>query len=138
MSCLDLTKDPLARRYLKTAMVEVEFTEASGVLETLEGFVHYKIGDALLTGENGERWPVTRIVFDQMYERIPDQSKNCYKKMTGTFVFAKQMPIDFSVLILEGEAKLKGNQGDWLVQHLIGNYGVVADHIFLETYIEIE
>lgn len=134
MNCLDLANDPLARRYLKTAMVTVEFAKVSGELETLEGIVHFKIGDALLTGENGERWPVTRRAFDQMYEHASDQAKNIYRKKTDIFVFAKQMPIAFSVLINEGEAQLQGKPGDWLVQHSIGNYGVVAEKIFLKTY----
>src|SRR5664279_1064449 len=65
---LDLSEDRAARRARKRAVVvQVVFAEAAGTLSTQEGPVNYSTGDALLTGTEGERWPVTRHIFDQTY-----------------------------------------------------------------------
>src|SRR3546814_1291431 len=48
--------------------VQVEFAAANGVLNTREGAVSYREGDAIMTGPSGERWPISRSRFDATYE----------------------------------------------------------------------
>src|SRR5205085_7690083 len=68
MADLDLSEDRAAHRARKRDLVvRVEFAEKDGMLSTPEGPVHYSTGDALLTGIEGERWPVARDTFDRNY-----------------------------------------------------------------------
>jgi len=68
----DLTADPRALHVCKRPVpVPVAFALADGVCETLEGPVHYQKGDALLTGVQGERYPVRRDLFMAAYVPVP-------------------------------------------------------------------
>lgn len=132
-TCTDLANNPAARRYLKTATVLAEFANNSGVVQTLEGAVPYVTGDALLTGIDGERWPVARAKFDAMYEPAPDQPGH-WRKRNNTLVYAMQRAEAFTVDNQDGKAILVGQPGDWLVEYSHGDQAVVADAIFRKTY----
>src|SRR4051794_41552182 len=68
----DLAADPRAPRVTKKPTpVQVEFAAADGVCETLEGPVRFRAGDAILTGVQGERWPVRRDLFMAGYQAVP-------------------------------------------------------------------
>ena len=68
---IDLTKDPLAARYVKSEIVTVRFARQAGELISLEGPNRYRSGDALITGSTGGRWSVARQRFDAKYEALP-------------------------------------------------------------------
>jgi len=129
----DLTVDPDAAKYEKTATVQVLFAEQDGEMDTLEGRVPYLKGDALLRGVMGEGWPVKRHVFKSLYEPVKGKPA-IYRKKLGSTVYAKQMDIDFQVKIQDGSATLVGRPGDWLVQYSKGEVGVVANDIFFKSY----
>ena len=54
----------------KKIEVEVEFAKEDGEIQTLEGVVSYKKGDAIITGIKGEKYPCRRDIFDESYEII--------------------------------------------------------------------
>ena len=130
----DMSADPAAAKYLKTATVLVEFADQDGAIDTMEGRVPYLAGDAILTGVIGEKWPVKRRVFDSLYEPVADTEQSEYRKKQGATVFAKQMDFAFRTKIRDGSATLEGKQGDWLVQYAVGDVGVVANEIFCKSY----
>lgn len=130
----DLSADPAAAVYLKTATVLVEFADQDGAIDTLEGRVPYLAGDAILTGVMGEKWPVKRQIFDSLYESVAGTEQSVYRKKQGATVFAKQMDFAFRTKIRDGSATLEGKQGDWLVQYAVGDVGVVANEIFCKSY----
>lgn len=71
----DLFADPSAVWACKRpVVVRVEFAVADGALETLEGRVAYRAGDALLAGTRGERWPVAAARFREDYEPATDEA----------------------------------------------------------------
>lgn len=41
-------------------------------IETLEGTMHANIGDWIITGVNGERYPCKPDIFEKTYEQIDD------------------------------------------------------------------
>ena len=51
--------------------VSVRFAAQAGIIQTLEGEVHVKIGDAVITGPHGEHWRVSRNHFPEKYRPIP-------------------------------------------------------------------
>jgi hypothetical protein len=137
MTDSDLRFDRDACRARKRAVaVAVEFAANSGTLTTLEGPVAYDEGDALLTGDHGERWPVPRARFDATYEAQaplrPGKPGRYLKR--PLLVWARQLrePLDVSLDAQRGT--LHGEPGDWLVQYAPGDQGVVAAPIFAESY----
>lgn len=52
--------------------VDVEFATEPGQIETLEGIMDYDEGDALVTGVEGERYPVKLDIFEQTFEKVKD------------------------------------------------------------------
>ena len=54
----------------KPVIIDFEFATEDGEIETLEGVVSYKKGDAIITGVKGEKYPCRRDIFDQTYDVI--------------------------------------------------------------------
>lgn len=132
----DLRSDPAARPYIKTADVEVIFAESDGFIQTIEGKVSYRQGDAILTGVRGEKWPVARMGFEASYEPAPSSiagKPGRYRKKPR-IVWAKQMHEDFTVMVGMHQSKLSGKAGDWLTQYDLDDFGIISNEIFQETY----
>lgn len=123
-----------ARR--RPVTLEVRFAGAPGVLETLEGPVRYRAGAALVRGLRGERWPVERGPFELRYEPAPGTtagSDGPYRRRPGV-VLARRLTAAIEVPVGAEGDRLRGRQGDWLLQYGPGEYGVVAPDIFADTY----
>lgn len=52
--------------------VEAYQTQEPLDIETLEGIMHASIGDFIVTGLRGERWPVKPDIFHDSYEPVHD------------------------------------------------------------------
>ena len=137
MASPDLSEDRTARRARKRAVVvQVEFAATGGTLPTQEGPVSYSTGDALLTGTEGERWPVPRAMFDVNYAPVaPLRSgrPGAYRKRPRE-VWAKPMTDTFDVTLDRGRGTLHGQAGDWLVQYAPSDLSVVSERVFAQTY----
>ena len=132
----DLSMIAGAQRVLKRPVsVTVRFAKMDGICATLEGPVHYRAGDAILTGMVGETWPVERRKFDERYTSTDSATTG----MNGEYV---KKPLEVLALRLDkqieipmpGGGLLKGEPGDWLLQYGASDYGVVRDDIFRATY----
>jgi hypothetical protein len=137
VSDVDISADPAARRAQKCPVeVAVEFAATVGTLATREGPVPYRRGDALLTGIEGERWPVTRRTFDASYEALAPlrPGKPGRYRKHPLVVWAKPMREPFTVTRDQGRGVLRGEAGDWLVQYAPGDQGVVGAALFAQTY----
>lgn len=124
-------------KYVKTQIpVSVELARAAGTLETPEGFVNYDVGDALVTGVRGERWPIGCLRFEETYDPVPPTQRGqpgLYLK-APLVVEARQMKVPFEVPINRGGATVKGNAGDWLVTAPDLTRWIVQDQIFRVSY----
>src|ERR1022692_541358 len=134
---VDLSEDRAARRARKRAVeVQVEFAATGGTLSTMEGPVTYSAGDALLTGTEGERWPVARDTFDLNYAPVAPTrpgKPGRYRKRP-LIVWAKLMTEAFDVTLDRDRGSLRGEPGDWLVQYAPADFSVVSARIFAQTY----
>lgn len=116
--------------------VHVVFTPCACTVQTPEGIVHAKPGDAIITGIAGERWRVSRAGFAEKYRPVPPTQSG----EPGTYlslpnrILALRMKETFDVLLADGESRLTGHAGDWLVDYGDGSLGVVNDAIFAVTY----
>ena len=133
----DISCYPSAQRVAKRDIpIQVVFADRAGVLETFEGMVNYKKGDAILTGVTGDSWPVSRHLFDTRY--MADAStvfgqEGAYRP-AGNPVWALQIHEAFTTTLPEGKGLLRGKSKDWLVQHSPGEHGIVDEAIFTKSY----
>jgi hypothetical protein len=133
----DLAADPRTLRVCKRPdPVPVRFAAADGVCETLEGPVRYRAGDAILTGGQGEHWPVQADSFQSGYEPVPPTSAGqdgTYRKRPLT-VLALRLDRPVRVPVGWQDDPLQGRPGDWLLRYHDGSHGVVQDGIFRASY----
>lgn len=116
--------------------VQVRFAALACTVQTNEGLVQVKPGDAILTGINGEHWRVSQARFKDKYrpaERTSAGADGAYVSLPNR-VFAVPMTETFQVLLADGESKLTGRSGDWLVDYGDGSLGVVSTKVFDQTY----
>ena len=129
----DLSKDEkavVARK--KPIPLKVDFAEKDGTIETKEGTQPYKAGDAIVTGTEGEQWPIPTDSFNKTYE-VVDKDKGLYAKKSID-VYARKMGDPFTVNISWSNKPLVGKPGDWLVQYRADDFGIVDGGIFNKTY----
>lgn len=116
--------------------VQVRFAREGSAVQTNEGLVQAKPGDAILTGINGEHWRVSRARFPDKYRPADSTTPGedgAYVSLPNR-VFAVPMATTFKVLLADGESQLRGQAGDWLVDYGDGSLGIVSKRVFADTY----
>ncbi len=116
--------------------VQVRFAQADCTVQTSEGLVHARPGDAILTGTAGEHWRVSREHFPEKYRAAPPTlmgESGRYVSLPNRIV-ALPMTGPFEVILADGISRLHGNAGDWLVDYGDGSLGIVSRAIFAITY----
>lgn len=127
----NLAKDPSAQKVQKKAIpLPFEEITENKTIQTKEGPVGATAGDILMTGTEGEQWPIPGNKFRETYD-VVGEGRAAKKAIP---VFAKQMREPFSVKVSWSEDLLNGSEGDWLVEYGPNDYGVVGASIFKETY----
>jgi PGDYG protein len=134
----DNPRHVVARKFERE--VQVRFTPEACTVQTPEGVVHAQPGDAILTGIAGERWRVSRAHFAAKYRPVPPTQAGESGRYLSvrTRILAVQMPEAFEVLLADGQSKLTGRPGDWLVDYGDGSLGIVSPGIFATTYEIVE
>lgn len=120
--------------------VQVRFARQSGTAHTLEGPVHYRAGDALLTDTAGNTWPITDARFTQRYEPIPPTQAGqdgLYAKKR-IMIEARKMAEPFTVALSNDRGTLQGKAGDYLIREPDGSSFIVDAAIFEHSYQRVE
>ena len=115
---------------------EVTFAQAPQSIQTLEGEIRCAAGDAVVTGSNGESWPVPRDAFFRKYVPLPGsiaREDGQYTKRLA-FVRAHKLDQEESIQLSDGRGRLTGGIGDWCLTYGIGNQAFVRSDIFSESY----
>jgi hypothetical protein len=133
----DITDDARSMQAVKKDIpVPVIFASEDGALETREGVIAYRKGDALLTGCENESWPVEFEHFNKIYapidDTLPGMSGHYSKKAFPISVLQVGEP--FMVSLPGNKGTLRGKAHDWLLQYSPDNYGIVDREIFEATY----
>ena len=100
------------------------------LIQTREGAVPARADDYVLTGVEGEVWPIPAEKFLATYEVAGPAM--CRKRPIE--VLAMQMDRPFTVKVSWQDSPLAGEPGDWLMQYGEQSYGVVGESIFAKTY----
>ena len=114
----------------------VTFAKQAGSHQTPEGAVRYEAGDALVTGEDNDSWPIARATFDELY--CPDGgtqvgADGLYEKKPKR-VWALLLGENSRVDMSGGRGVLLGQNGDWIVDYGDGDMAVVAGTTFAKLY----
>jgi len=125
----DLSQDGF-KTAKKPIPLQFRYAKGDGWIKTKEGEVRMKAGDAIMTGTEGENWPIPAEKFAETYDDLGDGT--AAKKNIP--VFAKEMDQPFQVKVSWSNDLLQGEPGDYLVQYGPGDYGVVGREIFAKTY----
>ena len=116
--------------------VTVHFTPADCTVQTSEGLVHARPGDAIVTAMEGERWRVSRGHFAAKYQPVPPTAAwqdGCYVSFANR-IMAVPMSEAFEVILADGRSRLRGEPGEWLVDYGDGSLGIVSEAVFAMTY----
>lgn len=65
----------MAKYRKKPVVIEAYRTDVEIDIETLEGTMHANVGDYIITGVKGERYPCKPDVFEATYEEVNDATK---------------------------------------------------------------
>jgi hypothetical protein len=101
-----------------------------------EGPVQYAVGDVLVTGADGETWPIPRDVFESGYEPVAPLvmgEDGAYIKR-GRSALALQLNEARKIVMSRGRGVLAGEAGDWIVDYGGGDLAVVSSELFLRYY----
>ena len=116
--------------------IDVRFTPIACTVQTSEGVVHARPGDAIITGTTGEHWRVSRARFAEKYRPVPPTvagEAGRYVSLPNR-IMAVPMTEAFEVLLADGVSRLSGRAGEWLVDYGDGSLGIVSQPIFATTY----
>lgn len=122
------------RKRLQT--VQVRFATSAGPIATREGVVQAGVGDAIITGVEGEQWPVRHPAFTTKYAPVTGtvMGQDGVYMTRPQAVRASRQAQAFSVNLGDGVGVLAGQGGDWLVEYGPGDRAVVGAAIFARTY----
>jgi hypothetical protein len=132
-----ISRDPrcvYARKLVRE--IDVRFTPVACTVQTPEGVVHARPGDAIITGATGEQWPVSQAHFGDKYRPVPPTvvgEPGRYVSLPNR-IMALPMRSAFEVLLADGVSRLRGGAGEWLIDYGDGSLGIVSQAIFTNTY----
>lgn len=120
----------------KPMTVKVKFAKNNGKIKTLEGYVNYQAGAAIVYGESGEVWPLERDKFESIYVATNGTiyGKDGLYQKYPVEVIAIQLAEPTGVKVGYAEDTIIGQPGDWLLQYAENNFGIVNAEIFKNTY----
>ena len=116
--------------------IDVRFTPIACTVQTPEGVVHARPGDAIITGTAGEQWRVSRAHFGDKYRPVPPTAAGAAGRYVSlpNRIMALPMRSAFEVLLADGVSRLRGGAGEWLVDYGDGSLGIISEAIFTTTY----
>jgi len=59
----------------KPVVIEAYQTDIEVDIETLEGTMHASVGDYIITGVNGEKYPCKPDIFEKTYEPVTEKEQ---------------------------------------------------------------
>lgn len=62
----------MAKYRKKPVIIEAYQTDKELIIPTLEGNMHASVGDYIITGVNGEKYPCKPDIFHKSYEKVEE------------------------------------------------------------------
>ena len=116
----------------KPIKVNIDIADTDGVINTLEGAVQYKAGDGIVTGVEGEKYPVPQKKLPELYNIKEVDGKTIYEKKPIK-VRCWATPFTLGIKLDDARGTLRAKAGDIVVKDK-DNYYVVDKDIFDKTF----
>ena len=117
------------KTYKNPIPISYEVAKTNHTINTLEGPVECKKNHIIITGPEGEKYPMSKTKFDKLYTDVTDTTATP-KKIMKT---AKLADHDGVIETNYGNLKYTKNK-DYIIRHGKNHYGVVKKSIFNKTY----
>ena len=116
-------------------IVYAERVSSEVSVSTREGTVLALPGDYVLSDADGNQWPISEEHLNSHYDVI-EQNGSGRLKLRGksVTVHAIQLSETVSIPIRADGSMLRGAPGDWLIRYSSGEFGIVAKHLFFDSY----
>lgn len=114
----------------KPITVKAVKVEEELIVNTLEGGYPAKIGDYIITGIDGEEYPISEHRFMETYESTTEPGVYIKKALP---VFAYCIG-DQEIEITKGDGNLFASKNDWLIFYSVGDCYPCKPSIFFKTY----
>lgn len=126
----DVTQKGIGRYRQRPVEISAIRVESKTTVETLEGTEEASSGDWIITGINGEQWPISNSTFEKKYKPVRDKPGR-FRKLPVD-VEAAQMNSSFTIDTRWGTQK--GKPGDWIVFTDTNDSYVCEQSIFSQSY----
>jgi hypothetical protein len=116
--------------YKKPVPVKYRVAANNGTIETLEGPVNYQAGFYIMTGPQGEEYPIPKEKFNALYDDLGNDVATPKK------IVKKARLADHNGIVNTswGEPLHYTAGNDYIVRHGSRDYGAVKKDIFQTTY----
>lgn len=121
--------DPVTARQKPLIYSAQRLTE-SQLVQTREGPEQAVAGDWLVTGVEGEVWPVSNATFQKRFKPIASSSGS-YEKVPAT---VKAYRINEAIVLETAWGTQIGSAGDWLIESSKSDRYICASSVFSKTY----
>lgn len=132
MTMLERSKTYIARR--KPIIMMAERVTEQQVIETWEGARTAYPGDYIMTGVEGERWPVAAESFAQLYDVLEEstggRTLRVRKKVRYVPVYQTYRALDFEIR----DENFHAEPGYFIVYYGEGDIYPCAPDVFFETF----
>lgn len=115
--------------FKQPAQEKYEVAQQAGTVQTLEGPVQYEAGHYIMTGPNGEQYPIT----PEKFHSLKDDLGNGIATPKKIMKIAKLADHDGVIHTSWGDLNYTAGN-DYIVRHGTGDYGAVKKDIFAQTY----
>ena len=116
-------------------IVYAKRVDSNVAVSTREGTVLAYTGDYLLFDSDGNQWPISEEHLRHHYDVVEQNVDGRYKlRAKCVEVRAIELTQAISIPIRADGSRLSGAPGDWLVRYLSGDFGIVAKHLFADSY----
>lgn len=115
---------------------EVVFASRAEIIETHEGPVRVRMGDAIISESLNRKWPVNSEYFRKNYLASDGTTpgENGFYQKKPTEVLALKLADNGRVDLLKGAGVLNGKPGDWVVDYGNGDLAIVTEAAFDQLY----
>lgn len=110
-----------------------DHAQKQGIIESLEGPEHFRVGDYLARGVQDEEWVIGQEKFVQTYDCVqgPDAEGFATYQLKDPYREAYQVPEPFSVRRRDNDI-LHGKAGDYLIRNRDSSKAWIVDRAVFE------
>lgn len=137
----ELISGELGEPFLVLSISEIRQAEECHdvqIIQTADGPVHTRPGDLVVSMPNGERYPISSVIYFGTYEVLGMAGRHLVGRRLYHARFAWEV-MSSSVEITYGQDRgtVSGNRGDWIYQSDDSDYGLINAQASTQSYVSV-